>query len=91
MAHCEPHRLMAIVPASEWVRLSPTVRRTIDSFFHGVYRIQQRLGRIFRELQPYGLFPLDEYFAGALKGTVASFARPEERPPGLVPPLKKAA
>ena len=27
-----------------------------------VYRIEQKLGRAFRELKPYPLFPLDEYF-----------------------------
>lgn len=32
------------------------------TFFHAVYRIEQKLGRIFRELEPYSLFPLDEYF-----------------------------
>jgi hypothetical protein len=37
------------------------------NFFHEVYRIEQRLGRVFRELQPYGLFPLDEYFGGATR------------------------
>ena len=31
-------------------------------FFHAVYRIERTLGRVFRELQPYGLYPLDEYF-----------------------------
>lgn len=31
-------------------------------FFHEVYRIEQKLGRAFRELEPYALFPLDEYF-----------------------------
>lgn len=35
-----------------------------SDFFHTVYYIMQKLGRIFRELKPYGLFPLDEYFAG---------------------------
>ena len=34
------------------------------TFFHSVYRIQQKLGRVFRELEPYSLFPLDEYFGG---------------------------
>ena len=34
------------------------------TFFHEVYRIEQRLGRVFRELEPYSLFPLDEYFHG---------------------------
>ncbi|MCX6621800.1 MAG: hypothetical protein NTY38_12140 [Acidobacteria bacterium] len=32
------------------------------AFFHDVYRIEEKLGRIFRELQPYGLYPLDDYF-----------------------------
>ncbi len=34
------------------------------NFFHAVYRIEQKLGRVFRELEPYALFPLDEYFHG---------------------------
>src|SRR5438309_7825929 len=34
------------------------------NFFHAVYRIEQKLGRVFRELEPYSLFPLDEYFGG---------------------------
>lgn len=41
-------------------------RLNIDrgSFYHAVYRIQERLGRVFRELEPYALFPVDEYFNG---------------------------
>lgn len=44
-------------------------RLAIDrgTFFHAVYRIEQALGRIFRELEPYGLFPLDEYFHGSVR------------------------
>ena len=37
-------------------------------FFHEVYKIQEKLGRVMRELQPYALFPLDEYFGGAVRG-----------------------
>ncbi len=36
------------------------------AFFHAVYRIQETLGRLFRELEPYGLFPVDEYFGGTI-------------------------
>lgn len=39
-------------------------------FFHEVYRIQQKLGRTFRELEPYALFPLDEYFNGTPKAPI---------------------
>jgi hypothetical protein len=31
-------------------------------FFHTLYRVEEKLGRIFAELRPYPLFPLDEYF-----------------------------
>ena len=31
-------------------------------FFHAVYRVEEKLGRIFRELRPYPLYPVDEYF-----------------------------
>lgn len=41
------------------------------NFFHSVYRIQQKLGRVFRDLQPYALYPLDEYFHGTTKHTAA--------------------
>jgi hypothetical protein len=32
------------------------------AFFHEAYRIEQKLGRVFRELKPFALFPIDEYF-----------------------------
>jgi hypothetical protein len=46
-----------------------TRRLAVDrgNFFHAVYRIEQKLGRIFIELEPYGLYPLNEYFHGARK------------------------
>jgi hypothetical protein len=37
------------------------------TFFHTIYRIEQKLGRAYRELEPYGLFPLDEYFGGTMR------------------------
>lgn len=42
---------------------------TIDrgNFFHAIYRIEQHLGQVFRELEPYGLYPLDEYFGGCTR------------------------
>jgi hypothetical protein len=35
---------------------------TRGNFFHHVYLVEQRLGRVFGELEPYGLWPVDEYF-----------------------------
>ena len=36
-------------------------------FFHALYRIEQKLGRTFVELQPYPLYPLNEYFNGVVR------------------------
>jgi hypothetical protein len=67
-------------------------------FFHEVYRIQQKLGRTFRELEPHALFPLDQYFNSRTKDPIeisASFKVETEAAPKLKPllrfPLKRAA
>ena len=36
-------------------------------FFHSLYRIEEKLGRVFRELKPFSLYPLDEYFGGTVR------------------------
>lgn len=61
-------------------------------FFHAVYRIQQRLGRIFRELEPYGLYPLDEYFGTTVRGVKPARPAPAlDQPTPLRPPLQQVA
>jgi hypothetical protein len=64
-------------------------------FFHMVYRLQQKLGRAFRELRPYALFPLDEYFGGTVRKEVKAFMPVQpiaiNRRRGLNPPLRKVA
>lgn len=47
-------------------------------FFHEVYRIQQKLGRVFRELEPYALFPIDEYFGSARQECVSGLMLSDE-------------
>lgn len=67
------------------------------NFFHCVYRIEQKLGRVFRELQPYGLWPLDEYFNGTVRsrprGTATLLAGPAQSTMSvpLRPPLAQTA
>ena len=46
------------------------------NFFHSLYRIEQKLGRTFRELRPYPLFPLDEYFHGTVRNPIRPIGRP---------------
>jgi hypothetical protein len=42
------------------------LRLKIDrgTYFHHLYDIEARLGRIFAELAPYSLYPVAEYFSG---------------------------
>lgn len=49
---------------ADWRLCCRKLKMDRGSFFHMVYRIQQKLGQVFRELEPYGLYPLDEYFQG---------------------------
>jgi hypothetical protein len=60
------HRLFRyhFLLAADWKLCARKLGIDRGTFFHAVYRIEQKLGRVFRELQPYALFPLDEYFHG---------------------------
>jgi hypothetical protein len=42
------------------------------AFFHAVYRIERQLGRVFRELEPYSLFPVDQYYGGGRRDDKAA-------------------
>jgi hypothetical protein len=68
---------------ADWKLCCRKLNMDRGSFFHMVYRIQQRLGRRFRELQPYALFPLDEYFNGTMRNEL-----PEQREEAVVVPLR---
>jgi hypothetical protein len=62
------------------------------AFFHAIYRIQQKLGRVYRELEPFALFPLDSYFGGTVRKTLPApnsklLLMPKRRR-GLRPPLR---
>jgi hypothetical protein len=47
---------------ADWKLCCQHLRMSRGNFFHSVYRIERQLGRVFRELKPYPLYPLDEYF-----------------------------
>ena len=49
---------------ADWRLCTRKLNLDRGNFFHSVYRIEQKLGKVFRELQPYGLYPLTEYFNG---------------------------
>jgi hypothetical protein len=81
-----------ILLGADWRLCCQKLQIDRGTFFHSVYRIQQKLGRAFRELEPYSLFPIDEYFAGKIdKGMpgakVIVMPAPAERRPAVSPPL----
>lgn len=83
---------------ADWKLCCRKLNMDRGSFFHEVYRIEQKLGRTFRELEPHALFPLDEYFNGTGKAPVTPITpfkvETEEAPKAkklLKFPLKKAA
>ncbi len=49
---------------ADWKLCTRKLNIDRGTFFHEIYRIEQKLGRIFRELEPYALFPVDEYMNG---------------------------
>jgi hypothetical protein len=55
------------------------------TFFHSAYRIEKKLGRVFRELEPYSLWPLSDYFCGPSKRKIGSFPA-NDAPPA--PPVR---
>jgi len=63
------------------------LNRSRGVIFHSIYDIQQKLGRAFRETEPYSLFPLDEYFSGIAlrKVVVLRVADPESDAPRREP------
>lgn len=53
---------------ADWKLCCQRLNTDRGNFYHQVYRIQERLGRVYAELEPYALFPLDEYFGGGPQG-----------------------
>ena len=47
----------------DWRACCRRLRMDRGNFFHGVYRIEERLGKAYREALPYALFPVYEYFS----------------------------
>ncbi len=59
---------------ADWKLCSRKLKLDRGAFFHTVYRLQQKLGRVFRELEPYGLFPVNDYFHGPAKSVTSCLA-----------------
>jgi hypothetical protein len=71
---------------ADWRMCCRRLKMDRGNFFHAVYKMEARLGKAFREVEPYGLFPLDEYFHGATK-EVRALTPPRQGPAPLQPPM----
>jgi hypothetical protein len=64
----EEHQIFRfhLLLGADWKMCCRRLNLGKGSFFNLLYRLQQKLGRTFRELEPYPLFPVREYFAPGL-------------------------
>lgn len=83
---------------ADWKLCCRKLKVDRGTFFHEIYRIEQRLGRVFRELEPHALFPLDEYFNGSTRIRIAAptpfpveTESPANKRPVIKFPVKQAA
>jgi hypothetical protein len=51
---------------ADWKLCCRQLHMDRGNFFHAIYTIEQKLGRVFATLRPYGLYPLGEYFGGTV-------------------------
>lgn len=58
----DAHYLMG----GDWKFCAEKIGIDKGKFFHLLYVIQEKLGRIYAELKPHALYPIDEYFQGML-------------------------
>jgi hypothetical protein len=56
---------------ADWKLCCRKLKIDRGEFFHEIYRIEQKLGKVYRELKPHALFPVDEYFNGTGREAVA--------------------
>lgn len=52
---------------ADWKLCCRQLKIERGEFFHILYRIEEKLGRVFAELRPYPLYPLDDYFGGNVR------------------------
>lgn len=77
---------------ADWKLACRKLEMDRGTFHHAVYRIQTRLGEVFSELEPYALYPLDEYFgAGHRSETAKALPGHDRKVVPIRPPVRKPA
>jgi hypothetical protein len=52
---------------ADWKLCSRRLNLDRGNVFHLAYRVEEKLGRAFANLEPYALYPVADYFAGTVK------------------------
>jgi hypothetical protein len=68
---------------ADWTLCCKRLNMDRGTYFHHVYRIQGILGRNFAEMQPYPIYPLDEYLGGSVRKRASSELRERMPKPRL--------
>jgi hypothetical protein len=79
---------------ADWRLCCRRLKMEKGNFFHAIYRIMAKLGKTFRELQPYALYPLASYFSSTMQtatSTKVVAIKPEGAGLNGTIPVKKAA
>jgi hypothetical protein len=68
-AGSQHHRLFDLhfIGGADWKVCTQKLGIDRGSFFHEVYRVEEALGRAYRDTKPFPLWPLDEYFGGTTR------------------------
>jgi len=70
---------------ADWRLCTRQMKLDRGTFFHAVYRIEKKMGRTLHELEPYALFPVDEYFNALPRRQVISACEPPPKRPSVLP------
>jgi hypothetical protein len=77
---------------ADWKLCIRRLKMERGPFFHAVYRIQTKLGQVFSELEPYALYPVDEYFSTAHRSQSVHALLPRtNKVVPIRPPLRQVA
>jgi hypothetical protein len=60
---------------ADWRLCCRQLKMERGDFFHTVYRIERKLGKVFAELEPYPLYPLPEYFNSVVHNEPAQWEK----------------
>ena len=89
----EEHRMFRFrfLLGADWKLCCRRLGMDRPQFFRQIYGMQEKLGMTFRELQPYALYPIRDYFTPGLREARATVVKMPVNRERLSVPVKRAA